>query len=158
MQWWLLEKESSMSPLFMSSLGFLSCLFSPTFILCCFFTCCLRCDITAILLMVEHLMWGVCETPEALVHSSPDSTIALAAGGSDWPCQIHSSCEELLTVLIILTAPLSLLYRFVHTGNINFLHLFKKKKKKSDTDVKVWVKTLYLTRLLPASRWELSHG
>lgn len=120
MQWWLLELGSSTSPLFMSSRGSVSCLFSPTFTLYCFFTRCLRCDITAILLMVEHLMWGVCENPEALVHSSPDSTIAAAAGGSDGLYQIHSSCEELLTVLIILTAPLSLLYRFVQTGNINF--------------------------------------
>lgn len=79
--------------------------------------------------MVEHLMWGVCENPEALVHSSYDSAIAIAAGGSDWPYQIHSSCEELLTVLIILTAPLSLLYRSVHTNNINFSRYICLRKK-----------------------------
>lgn len=60
-------------------------------------------------------MWSVCESPEALVHSSPYSAIALIAGGSDWPYQIHSLCEQLLTVLVIVTAPLSLLYRLVCT-------------------------------------------
>lgn len=81
-------------------------------------------------------MWGVCENPEALVHSSPYSTLAIATGGSDWLYQIHSSCEELLTVLIILTAPLSLLYRFVHTGNIIFSRYIYLRKK-SNTDEKV---------------------
>lgn len=80
--------------------------------------------------MVEHLMWGVCENPEALVHSSPYSTLAIGTGGSDWLYQIHSSCEELLTVLIILTAPLSLLYRFVQTGNIIFSRYIYLRKKK----------------------------
>lgn len=70
-----------------------------------------RCDITAVLLFVEHLMWSVCENPEALVHSSPYSGIALIAGGSDWPYQIHSLCDQLLTALVIVTSPLSLLYR-----------------------------------------------
>lgn len=101
-----------MPPLFMCCHVFPSCLFSPTFILCCFFTCCLRCDITAILLFVENLMYSVCENPEALVRSRDE--------GSDWPYQIHSLCEELLAVLIIVTAPLSLLYRFVLTDTINF--------------------------------------
>uniref|UniRef100_A0A3B4Y314 KIAA0825 n=1 Tax=Seriola lalandi dorsalis TaxID=1841481 RepID=A0A3B4Y314_SERLL len=75
----------------------------------------IRCDITAVLLYVEQLMWSLCESPEALVRSSPSSVIAIIAGGSDWPYQIHSLCEQLLTVLVIVTAPLSLLYRFVHT-------------------------------------------
>lgn len=70
-----------------------------------------RCDITAVLLYVEHLMWSVCENPAALVHSNPYSGIALIAGGSDWPYQIHSLCDQLLTVLVIVTSPLSLLYR-----------------------------------------------
>lgn len=70
-----------------------------------------RCDITAVLLYVEHLMWSVCENSEALVHSNPYSGIALIAGGSDWPYQIHSLCDQLLTVLVIVTSPLSLLYR-----------------------------------------------
>lgn len=65
-------------------------------------------------------MWSVCETTEALVHCSHYSTLARAAGGSNWSYKIHSSCEELLTILIILTAPLSLLHRFVHTNNITF--------------------------------------
>lgn len=58
-------------------------------------------------------MWSVCESPEALVHSNPYSAIAIIAGGSDWPYEIHSLCEQLLTVLVIVTAPLSLLYRLV---------------------------------------------
>lgn len=78
-----------------------------------FLTCCLRCDITAVLLYVEDLMWSVCENPKALAHCSPYSAIAIIAGGSDWPYQIHSLCEQLLTVLIIVTAPLSLLHRLV---------------------------------------------
>lgn len=81
----------------------------------CFYTPCRRCDITAVLMYVEHLMWSVCESPEALVHSNPYSAIAIIAGGSDWPYQIHSLCEQLLTVLVIVTAPLSLLYRLVST-------------------------------------------
>ncbi|KAM7018093.1 uncharacterized protein KIAA0825 homolog [Tautogolabrus adspersus] len=71
----------------------------------------IRCDITAVLLYVEQLMWSVCESPEALVHSKPFSAIAIIAGGADWPYIIHSLCEQLLTVLVIVTAPLSLLYR-----------------------------------------------
>ncbi|XP_028312858.1 uncharacterized protein KIAA0825 homolog isoform X3 [Gouania willdenowi] len=71
----------------------------------------IRCDITALLLHVEHLMWSVCESPEALMHSSPSSAISIIAGCSDWPFQIHSLCDQLLTVLVITTAPISLLYR-----------------------------------------------
>ncbi|KAM7416505.1 hypothetical protein PAMA_018520 [Pampus argenteus] len=71
----------------------------------------IRCDITAVLLYVEQLLWSVCESPEALVHSDPSSAIAIIAGGSEWPYQIHSLCDQLLTVLVIVTAPLSLLYR-----------------------------------------------
>ncbi|XP_040898479.1 uncharacterized protein KIAA0825 homolog [Toxotes jaculatrix] len=71
----------------------------------------IRCDITAMLLYVEHLMWSLCESPEALVRSSPSSAIAIIAGGSNWPYQIHSLCEQLLTVLVIVTAPLSFLHR-----------------------------------------------
>ncbi|XP_074526836.1 uncharacterized protein KIAA0825 homolog isoform X2 [Halichoeres trimaculatus] len=71
----------------------------------------IRCDITTVLLCVEQLMWSVCESPEALVHSNPSSAIAIVAGGADWSYIIHSLCEQLLTVLIIVTAPLSLLYR-----------------------------------------------
>uniref|UniRef100_G3P827 KIAA0825 n=1 Tax=Gasterosteus aculeatus aculeatus TaxID=481459 RepID=G3P827_GASAC len=71
----------------------------------------IRCDITALLLYVEELMWSVCESPEALVRSNPSTAIAIIAGGSDWLYQIHSLCDQLLTVLVIVTAPLSLLYR-----------------------------------------------
>ncbi|XP_034396586.1 uncharacterized protein KIAA0825 homolog isoform X2 [Cyclopterus lumpus] len=71
----------------------------------------IRCDITASLLYVEQLMWSVCKSPEALVRSNPSTAIAIIAGGSDWVYQIHSLCDQLLTVLVIVTAPLSLLYR-----------------------------------------------
>ncbi|XP_056275657.1 uncharacterized protein KIAA0825 homolog isoform X2 [Pseudoliparis swirei] len=70
-----------------------------------------RCDITASLLYVEQLMWSVCKSPEALVRSNPSTAIAIIAGGSDWVYQIHSLCDQLLTVLVIGTAPLSLLHR-----------------------------------------------
>ncbi|KAM3610859.1 uncharacterized protein V6R79_009706 [Siganus canaliculatus] len=75
----------------------------------------IRCDITTVLLYVENLMWSLSKSPEALVHSSPKSAIAIVAGGSDWPYLIHSLCEQLLTVLVIVTAPLSLLYRIFVT-------------------------------------------
>ncbi|XP_068461440.1 uncharacterized protein KIAA0825 homolog isoform X3 [Clinocottus analis] len=71
----------------------------------------IRCDITALLLYVEQLMWSVCKSPEALVHSNPSTAIAIIAGRSDWLYQIHSLCDQLLTVLVIATAPLPLLYR-----------------------------------------------
>lgn len=83
--------------------------------LCSLCLLCPRGDITLILLYVEQLMWSLCESPEALVHPNPSSAIAIMAGGSDWPYQIHSLCGQLLTVLVIATAPLSLLYRFVCT-------------------------------------------
>uniref|UniRef100_A0A668TTM9 KIAA0825 n=1 Tax=Oreochromis aureus TaxID=47969 RepID=A0A668TTM9_OREAU len=72
----------------------------------------IRCDITAMLLYVEHLMWSLCESPETLVRYNPSSVITIIAGGSDWPYQIHNLCEQLLTVLVIVTAPLSLLHRW----------------------------------------------
>ncbi|XP_023129482.2 uncharacterized protein KIAA0825 homolog isoform X1 [Amphiprion ocellaris] len=71
----------------------------------------IRCDITAVLLYVDHLMWSVCDSPEALVRSNPTSAITIIGGGSDWPYIIHGLCDQLLTVLIIVTAPVSLLYR-----------------------------------------------
>lgn len=89
--------------------------FHPYIHLCCLFTVCPRCDITAVLLYVEQLMWSLCESPEALVRSHSSSVVVIIAGGSDWPYQIHSLCEQLLTVLVIVTAPLTLLYRFVCT-------------------------------------------
>lgn len=73
----------------------------------------LRCDIAAVLLYVEHLMWSLCESPEALVWRKPSSENSILAGGCDWPNQIHSLCDQLLTVLAIVTAPVSLLYRYV---------------------------------------------
>ncbi|XP_061133736.1 uncharacterized protein KIAA0825 homolog isoform X2 [Syngnathus typhle] len=71
----------------------------------------IRCDITAVLLFVEHLLWSVCKSPESLLRRDPSSAVTIIAGGSDWPYQIHSLCEQLLTVLVIGTAPLTLLHR-----------------------------------------------
>lgn len=65
-------------------------------------------------------MWSVCETPEELVPSCPRSAITVVTQGPDWPRHIHSLCEQLLTVLIIVTAPLPLLYRFVQTDIFDF--------------------------------------
>lgn len=84
----------------------------------------LRCDITAILLYVEQLLLSLCGSPEALVQSNPSSAIAIISGVSDWPYQIHSLCEQLLTVLVIVTAPLPLLYRFVPTFLLYYLKIY----------------------------------
>jgi len=62
-----------------------------------------RVDITALLLCVEHLMWNMCEYVEELLR--PD-----AAPGS-WMWSIHSLCNQLLTILVILTSPLAELHR-----------------------------------------------
>uniref|UniRef100_A0A667Y3Q1 KIAA0825 n=1 Tax=Myripristis murdjan TaxID=586833 RepID=A0A667Y3Q1_9TELE len=69
-----------------------------------------RCDITALLLYVEQLMFSVCDSPEALVRCDPASAIAIISGGSNWPYQIHNLCDQLLSVMVVVTAPLSLLY------------------------------------------------
>ncbi|XP_061623214.1 uncharacterized protein KIAA0825 homolog isoform X3 [Phyllopteryx taeniolatus] len=79
----------------------------------------IRYDITAVLLFVEQLMWSVCESPEDLIRRDPSSAITIIAGGSDWPYQIHSLCEQLLTVLLIATAPLPLLYRTFMNNHAN---------------------------------------
>jgi len=63
-----------------------------------------RVDITALLLCVEHLMWSMCESVEELLR--PD-----AAPGS-WMWSIHSLCNQLLTILVILTSPLAELHRW----------------------------------------------
>lgn len=73
------------------------------------------------LLYVEHLMWSLCEGPEALVCYNPSSVITIIAGGSDWPYQIHNLCDQLLTVLVIVTAPLSLLHRLVQYDHFCYL-------------------------------------
>ncbi|XP_077456316.1 uncharacterized protein KIAA0825 homolog isoform X1 [Stigmatopora argus] len=79
----------------------------------------IRYDITAVLLFVEHLMWSVCDSPEALIRGDLSSRITIIAGGSDWPYQIHGLCEQLLTVLVIATAPLPLLHRIFMDGHAN---------------------------------------
>ncbi|RXN21213.1 putative protein KIAA0825-like [Labeo rohita] len=67
-----------------------------------------RLDITAILLCVEHLVWSVCDSVEELLR--PD-----AARGS-WMYSIHSLCNQLLTILVILTSPLAELHRVFKEG------------------------------------------
>uniref|UniRef100_A0A8C6WXP7 KIAA0825 n=2 Tax=Neogobius melanostomus TaxID=47308 RepID=A0A8C6WXP7_9GOBI len=71
----------------------------------------IRCDITAVLLYAEELMWSVCESPEALVPFSSSSTSNPKTNSSKWPNCIHNLCNRLLTVLIVVTTPLSTLYR-----------------------------------------------
>ncbi|XP_076010214.1 uncharacterized protein KIAA0825 homolog isoform X2 [Genypterus blacodes] len=71
----------------------------------------IRCDITAVLLYVEQLMWSVCDSPEALVHAGPSAAIDIISVKPNWPYQIHSLCEQLLTVMVVNTAPLALLKR-----------------------------------------------
>uniref|UniRef100_A0A3B4AIS6 KIAA0825 n=1 Tax=Periophthalmus magnuspinnatus TaxID=409849 RepID=A0A3B4AIS6_9GOBI len=73
----------------------------------------IRCDITAVLLYVEELMWSVCETPDALAHITPSSETNAKMNSPKWPNAIHNSCNRLLTVLITVTSPLSSLYRSV---------------------------------------------
>ncbi|XP_043096745.1 uncharacterized protein KIAA0825 homolog isoform X2 [Puntigrus tetrazona] len=68
----------------------------------------IRTDITAILLCVEHLMWSLCDSVEELLR--PD-----AACGS-WMWSIHSLCNQLLTVLIVLTSPLAELHGVFQVG------------------------------------------
>uniref|UniRef100_A0A8C6WXI5 KIAA0825 n=1 Tax=Neogobius melanostomus TaxID=47308 RepID=A0A8C6WXI5_9GOBI len=76
----------------------------------------IRCDITAVLLYAEELMWSVCESPEALVPFSSSSTSNPKTNSSKWPNCIHNLCNRLLTVLIVVTTPLSTLYRLVFEG------------------------------------------
>ncbi|XP_029999895.1 uncharacterized protein KIAA0825 homolog isoform X2 [Sphaeramia orbicularis] len=95
----------------------------------------IRCDITALLLYVEQLMWSLCENPEALVRINPSSATAIIAGGSDWPHIIHSLCDQLLTVLITVTAPLSLLYR-------TFMDNPESTSHQSDSTVVRWLKAI----------------
>ncbi|XP_051539016.1 uncharacterized protein KIAA0825-like [Myxocyprinus asiaticus] len=65
--------------------------------------CQIRVDITAVLLCVEHLMWSVCESVEELLR--PHATCG------SWVWSIHSLCNQLLSVLLILTSPLPELHR-----------------------------------------------
>ncbi|KAF5904754.1 uncharacterized protein DAT39_005476, partial [Clarias magur] len=71
----------------------------------------IRMDITAILLCVEQLMWSVYDDVEDLVR--PESP---SESSSTWVHIIHSLCNQLLDVLVILTAPLSELYRSFQNG------------------------------------------
>ncbi|KAK1792179.1 hypothetical protein P4O66_012136, partial [Electrophorus voltai] len=68
----------------------------------------IRADITAILLCVHQLMWSVCGSVEELVRPVPAS--------GTWVAFIHGLCDQLLDVLVILTAPLPELYRSFRNG------------------------------------------
>ncbi|KAJ8380551.1 hypothetical protein SKAU_G00013290 [Synaphobranchus kaupii] len=63
----------------------------------------IRTDITAILLCVEQLMWSVCGSAEALVRPG--------SWDEPWTSSVHSLCSQLLGVLVIVTSPLSALYK-----------------------------------------------
>ncbi|XP_053509961.1 uncharacterized protein KIAA0825 homolog isoform X2 [Ictalurus furcatus] len=71
----------------------------------------IRLDITAILLCVEHLMWSVYNSTEELVRPELPSETSRT-----WVSVIHSLCNQLLNVLVILTAPLEELYRAFRNG------------------------------------------
>lgn len=72
----------------------------------------IRCDITAVLVYAEELMWSVCESPEALVHNSSSTSMTnIKDDCSKCTNIIHNLCNQLLTVLVIVTAPLTTLYR-----------------------------------------------
>ncbi|KAM6965419.1 uncharacterized protein KIAA0825 homolog [Aplochiton taeniatus] len=66
----------------------------------------IRCDITAVLLYVEELMWSVCDSPEALVRPDPYPVALTVALGGGWRSAIYSLCDQLLTVMVVVTAPL----------------------------------------------------
>ncbi|KAM9810959.1 uncharacterized protein KIAA0825 homolog [Neosynchiropus ocellatus] len=70
----------------------------------------IRCDITALLMYVEQLMWSVCDSLEVLLDADSSSSADITTGGTNWPSQIHSLCDQLLTILVIHTSPLSLLH------------------------------------------------
>ncbi|KAI5613259.1 hypothetical protein C0J50_11619 [Silurus asotus] len=67
----------------------------------------IRVDITAILLCVEELLWSV--------YDSVDELVRAETSGS-WVSIIHSLCNQLLNVLVILTAPLTDLHRTFQNG------------------------------------------
>ncbi|MCJ8746813.1 hypothetical protein PDJAM_G00146070 [Pangasius djambal] len=71
----------------------------------------IRMDITAILLCVEQLMWSVYDSLEELLRPEMPSETSRT-----WVSIIHSLCNQLLNVLVILTAPLTELYRTFQNG------------------------------------------
>ncbi|XP_038125801.1 uncharacterized protein KIAA0825 homolog isoform X1 [Cyprinodon tularosa] len=76
----------------------------------------IRCDITAVLLYVEHLLWSVAKNPEDIILINASSEMTIIGGGSDWPYQIHSLCDQLLTVLLVVTAPITFVHRTFMKG------------------------------------------
>ncbi|XP_060740365.1 uncharacterized protein KIAA0825 homolog [Tachysurus vachellii] len=71
----------------------------------------IRMDITAILLCVEQLLWSVYSSVEELVRPELPSETS-----TSWVSIIHSLCNQLLNVLIILISPLPELYRAFQNG------------------------------------------
>ncbi|KAK3514600.1 hypothetical protein QTP70_021512, partial [Hemibagrus guttatus] len=71
----------------------------------------IRVDITTILLCVEQLLWSVYSSVEELVRPELPSETSMS-----WVSIIHSLCNQLLNVLVILTAPLSELCRAFQNG------------------------------------------
>nr|XP_023674098.1 uncharacterized protein KIAA0825 homolog isoform X2 [Paramormyrops kingsleyae] len=69
----------------------------------------IRVDITAVLLVVEQLVWSVSSSLEELLQ--PSRTVC------PWIFSIHSLCNQLLAVLVLVTAPLSELHRFCQGGS-----------------------------------------
>ncbi|CAL8329958.1 unnamed protein product [Arctogadus glacialis] len=69
----------------------------------------IRCDITAVLLYVEQLMSSVSESPEAMARPLTSPAAASGLRDPDWSSRIHHLCDQLLTVMVVSSAPLPLL-------------------------------------------------
>ncbi|XP_048838873.1 uncharacterized protein KIAA0825 homolog isoform X3 [Brienomyrus brachyistius] len=69
----------------------------------------IRADITAVILVAEQLVWSVSSSLEELLQ--PSKTVC------PWISSIHSLCNQLLAVLVLVTAPLSELHRFCLGGS-----------------------------------------
>ncbi|XP_034025938.1 uncharacterized protein KIAA0825 homolog isoform X2 [Thalassophryne amazonica] len=97
----------------------------------------IRSDITAVLLYVENLMWSICDHPEALMHFEPASGMPAVVGGSKRMCQIHCLCNQLLIVMVIITAPLSLLYRTFVVNSVK-----EATSRQPDSTIKHWLNAI----------------
>ncbi|XP_063043697.1 uncharacterized protein KIAA0825 homolog [Engraulis encrasicolus] len=77
-----------------------------------------RLDISSILLCVQQMLWSVCEGPGELLASEAKSSSTLPGSSSaaDWLSGVHGLCTQLLDVLVVVTAPLPLLYGIFQSG------------------------------------------
>ncbi|XP_037589236.1 uncharacterized protein KIAA0825 homolog isoform X1 [Cebus imitator] len=68
----------------------------------------LRLDVTTILICTENMLWSVCTSVQKLLnpHEHTDNTIF----------KIHTHCNNLFTTLVILTSPLTELYKTFQHG------------------------------------------